>query len=94
MERSYREIPHPSTMPSYEAVFLDDAGNLWVHDFQPTPPTPPLWTVFDPEGRMLGSVALPDRFRPTQIGSDFVLGVWSDDLDVQHVRMYRLDKPA
>jgi hypothetical protein len=43
---------------------------------------------------MLGSVALPDRFRPTQIGSDFVLGVWSDDLDVQHVRMYRLDKPA
>lgn len=94
MERSYREIPHPSTMPSYEAVFLDDAGNLWVHDFEPTPSTPPRWTVFDPEGRMLGSVALPDRFRPMQIGSDFVLGVWSDDLDVQHVRMYRLEKPV
>jgi hypothetical protein len=29
-----------------------------------------------------------------QIGNDFVLGVWSDDLDVQHVRMYRLEKPV
>jgi hypothetical protein len=94
MERSYREIPHPSTMPSYEAILLDDGGNLWVHEFQPTPVTPPAWTIFDPEGRMLGSVSLPDRFRPMQIGNDFVLGVWSDDLDVQHVRMYRLEKPV
>jgi hypothetical protein len=94
MERSYREIPHPSTMPSYEAVLLDDGGNLWVREFQPPPAASPAWTVFDPDGRMLGAVSLPDRFKPTQIGIDFVLGVWSDDLDVQHVRMYRLEKPV
>jgi hypothetical protein len=93
MERSYREIPHPSTMPFYEAALLDDGGNLWVREFQPVPAASPAWTVFDTDGRMLGAVSLPDRFRPTQIGTDFVLGVWSDDLDVQHVRMYRLEKP-
>jgi hypothetical protein len=94
MERSYRDIPHPSTMPFYEAALLDDGGNLWVHEFQPAPAALPTWTVFDPDGRMLGAVSMPDRFRPMQIGADFVLGLWRDELDVQHVRMYRLEKPA
>jgi hypothetical protein len=81
-------------MPFYEAALLDDEGNLWVDEFQPPPSALPTWTVFDADGRMLGAVSMPDRFRPMQIGADFVLGVWSDDLDVQHVRMYRLEKPV
>ncbi len=28
-----------------------------------------------------------------QVGSDFVLGVWRDELDVEHVRLYELAKP-
>jgi hypothetical protein len=27
------------------------------------------------------------------IGPDFVLGVWRDDLDVEHARLYELIKP-
>jgi hypothetical protein len=42
---------------------------------------------------MLGNVPMPDRFEPMQVGDNYVLGVWKDDLDVQHVRMYRLEKP-
>jgi hypothetical protein len=42
---------------------------------------------------MLGDVTTPADFRITQIGDDFMLGVWRDDLDVEHVRMYELLKP-
>jgi hypothetical protein len=37
-------------------------------------------------------VETPPRFRIFQVGSDFVLGRWLDDLDVQHVRIYELLK--
>jgi hypothetical protein len=29
---------------------------------------------------------------PTHIGHDFVLGIATDDLDVEHVRSYRLNR--
>ena len=41
---------------------------------------------------MLGTVTMPAGFRATHIGADFVLGVWTDDDDVQYVRMYGLTK--
>jgi hypothetical protein len=37
-------------------------------------------------------VETPPRFRIFQIGSDFMLGRWRDELDVDHVRMYELLK--
>jgi hypothetical protein len=48
--------------------------------------------VFDEGGAALGVVPLPPRFTPHQIGNDFVLGAWKDELDVEHVRLYRLLK--
>ena len=51
------------------------------------------WDVFDPTGRWLGPVRMPTGLRITDIGSDYVLGVWRDADDVEHVRMYELVKP-
>jgi hypothetical protein len=50
------------------------------------------WTVFSPEGRALGSVVTPPGLRVLEIGRDYVLGVWQDELDVEYVRMHRLDR--
>ena len=50
------------------------------------------WTVFDSQGVMLGVVQTPPAFLVYQIGADFVLGSWSDELDVEHVRLYELIK--
>ena len=36
---------------------------------------------------------MPARFEPRHIGSDYVLGVWRNDDDVEHVMMYELVKP-
>jgi hypothetical protein len=55
---------------------------------QPAP-----YYVFSPTGAWLGELTLPPhRVACHQIGNDFVLGVWVDELDVQYVRMYALEK--
>jgi hypothetical protein len=43
--------------------------------------------------RSLGRVDLPSGLDPTHIGSDFVVGTWRDDVDIEHVRVYDLVKP-
>jgi len=50
------------------------------------------YDVFDPDGRYLGPVYLPDRFSIWQIGADFVLGVRRDEMNVEFVEMYRLTR--
>jgi len=52
----------------------------------------PRWKIFDRDGVYLGVVETPPRFRICEVGSDYLLGRWRDDLDVEHVRMYQLVK--
>jgi len=48
--------------------------------------------VFDPGGRWLGEMTLPEGFRVFEIGKDYALGVYRDELGIEHVRMYGLVK--
>jgi hypothetical protein len=50
----------------------------------------PQWDVFDAEGRFLGSLRLPERFRITRITDDWVVGVQQNELDVERVTRLRL----
>lgn len=50
------------------------------------------WTVFDSEGRQLGTLTLPARFRVTDVCADYVVGVGRDELDVEKVQLFRLDR--
>jgi hypothetical protein len=40
-----------------------------------------------------GATAVHPQNTPLDIGSDHVAGVWRDDDDVEHVRLYTLTKP-
>jgi hypothetical protein len=85
------EWEHAGTVvPPYESLEFDDAGNLWIADYDDRIRTPNTWSVHDAEGRLLARIRLPRGFRPLHIGNDFVVGVERDDLDVEHVRMYRI----
>lgn len=44
----------------------------------------PLWDVYDIDGRLLGQVALPEKFRPFRIKGDLIYGVQRDDIDAHH----------
>ncbi len=48
------------------------------------------WTAFTHEGRKVGSVLLPAGFVVPAVRQDRLFGVFTDELDVPHIRMYRL----
>lgn len=88
----YSQMTLPETKPAYGRLLVDSEGNLWVADYSQERGADGTWSVFDPEGRFLGSVETPTGGRVLQIGSDFVLGIWRDELDVEYVRLYELIK--
>ena len=66
------------TKPAYERLMEDARGNLWVAEFTPLyrrrgPSN--RWTIFDPEGRWLGTMETPADLRLTEIGEDYLLGI-------------------
>jgi hypothetical protein len=88
-----REGPWGDTWPFLDQVQIDSEGNLWLQHYAHIGDPPGPYYVFSPTGVWLGEVALPPRCAACyQIGEDFILGVWTDEMDVQYVRMYRLDK--
>ncbi|HEX2168517.1 MAG TPA: hypothetical protein VHG09_14880, partial [Longimicrobiales bacterium] len=50
------------------------------------------WHVFDRKGSWLGSVSLPARFLPYQIGATWILGSSRNELDVETVQVLRLSR--
>jgi hypothetical protein len=90
--KSLDQVQVPERLPAFERLLVDDDGNLWVQQTPWPGAVPPRWDVFDGQGRMLGTVTMPAGFRATHISPDFVLGVWTDEDDVEYVRMHRLAK--
>lgn len=54
---------------------------------------PASWDVIDYRGRILGTLRLPDGFRPHVVSGDIVYGVERDEYDVDSVVLYRLAPP-
>ena len=88
--RSYSEMPLPQILPVFSRLLVDEVGWLWaeLHRFDIRQPV--RWLVFGPTGEGLGSVDMPPDLEIWQIGRDFVLGVWEDELDVAYVRRHTL----
>lgn len=55
---------------------------------------PTVYDILDPEGRLVGWVFLPDQLDILEIGQDYILGLYRDELEVEYVRMYRLHRPG
>ena len=86
--------PIRETMPAFDSLIVDRMGNLWVEEYNRPADTVPRWTVFTGEGEMLGTISLPDGFGIQDVGDDYVLGTWEDEMEVEHVIMYGLAKPG
>jgi len=52
------------------------------------------WRVFDTGGRWLGIVSTPAEFSVLSIEGGYVAGVFTDELDVEHVKLYRINKDS
>jgi hypothetical protein len=93
LERMLAEMPVPETMPTFDRILVDEEGTAWVRAWQPVwESDSATWTVFDPEGRVAAEVRMPHGLVPHQIGRDYVLAVATDDLDVERVQLWTLER--
>lgn len=90
LEKRVETAPYPDHLASYSGLLVDDDGNLWVEGARLPGVTQRTYSVLDSTGHWLGDVALPDGFRPTDIGTSHVTGIWQDEDDLEYVRVYRL----
>ncbi len=84
--------------PAYANIMGGPDGTLWVQKIQ-TPDDikeaggtfdiqdmgSATWEIYDGEGRLLGTLEMPDRFTPAGFINGQLYGILRDDLDVQYV---------
>jgi hypothetical protein len=87
-------LPLPEAFPPHGTILGDLMNHLWVSDFDKPGEDTRTWTVFDPEGTAVARVTFPQNFNPAEIGPDYVLGIGWDELNVEYVRMYSLQRPT
>ena len=91
---AYEEGPMVESFPAFRAVVADALGHLWVREYTPPDIERPagLWTVFDPEGRVLGFVETPLELDVYEIGADYLLGRARDEIGIERVQVWELER--
>jgi hypothetical protein len=87
-------------MPSAQIMTVDRVGNIWVEDFDDVGVEVGEFSIFSPDGVWLGRIDVPPglpwlrgrRGVALDIDDQTLLGVWTDDLGVEQVRVYRIEK--
>ena len=88
--------------PAFAQLLVARDGLIWMREFAPDDGLserrtranrrPSEWRIWDLRGHEVATCTLPERFAPTDIGSDYVLGVARDEEDVEELRLYVLRK--
>jgi len=93
-QEEYRDVRLPETHPAFRRVLADELNHLWIREYTlPGEAGPnPIWTVFDPEGHVLGFMETPAGLRVHQIGEDYILGYATDELGVEYVQVWSLSR--
>lgn len=99
--RYFSEASLPTQEPAHgPRMVAGEDGHLWVQEYvHYWAGETAAWTVFDPDGRWLGTVQPARRpgmtsFEIHQAGPWGVLTVWRDDLGVERVGVWEVDRPT
>lgn len=86
----------PATRPAFNNMLVDASGAIWLELYRGVSERDRSqeWLILDADGTWLGTVEVPDRFSVTEITMETVLGVWRDELDVEHPQVLRLTRSA
>jgi hypothetical protein len=93
-ETSLTSSPYPDSLPAYRRIRVDRVGALWVQDYDLPTEQDVAWTVFDPTGRWIATLKVPRAWQIQDIGADYVLVLARNELDVEIVQLYGLNRGA
>lgn len=94
VRRAVQSIPVPDSLAGLFFLKVTQQGRIWVSEARPPADTAITWDVYDLEGRARARVVTPSHFEPHEVGPDYVIGRFLDDLDINFIRLYALEKPA
>lgn len=82
----------PEHLPYYNLLLAGPDGELWVQEYATEQDAAGRYLVLDAEGRAIGHLSVPPRFRVTYAGRDVVVGITRDADDVEGVAVLRLER--
>jgi hypothetical protein len=89
--RIMSRVELPDQRPLFGSIHLDPLGYLWV-ERGPTGEgidDPLQYQIFGPGGESLGMLQIP-KVRVLDVGGDYLIGLHTDELDVESVRLFRI----
>jgi hypothetical protein len=94
LRRRYANMPLRDALPAYQRLLVDAEGNVWAERYRPDDAAPPAWAVFGPDGAALGTVTLPAAARIQTVANGLLIATRRDEMDVEHVVVWRLVPPG
>ena len=92
-EEAFDKLTHPPTMPAYGRIAAEPDGTVWVMNYAPQgSATEQRWARFDPSGRLLGTLRIPDRHNVVRFSRGHViLRVRNSDTETTTVYVHRIE---
>lgn len=84
------KLPVAEVFPTVSELVADVDGGVWVGIYPAPADSAQTWLRFR-DGELTCRVEFPLPFQPTEGGSNWLLGVRKDELDVQRVELWSLD---
>ncbi len=89
------QAEQPDSPPSLGPILLDEAGYVWVDEYEAPGQSPPdrvRYWIIDPNGAVLGHVGLPGSFRLVHVSRNEVFAEVRDTLDVPRLLVLPLTR--
>ena len=81
------------SVPRFARMFADDAGRLWLKDFDPGTDalavrrsryvTGGSWRIVDTSGRQVARITMPENIAPLAVDGNMLIAIARDELDVE-----------
>lgn len=92
LRRTLARVPYPDRLPGFSQLLVDNRGNIWGLETPAPRDSTAWWTIFSSSGALTARVASPTTLRVYDVSGDHLVGVVTDSLGVERVRVYSLKR--
>ena len=90
----HEDRPVADEFPAFSNVMMGQDGRIWIQDYvRPTDASPHLWFVLNEEGHFECRAEVPEFQQLHEFGSNYLLSLERDELDVERVLRYSIAGP-